>query len=251
MKLYGLILALLVAGAGFAALSAARRPGASAEAALQQASADGSMSADAAGHQHEAVHMRMTETRRPAPGDQLRADAVVSAARGALMKYQDHQAALRDGYRILSPDVPQTVYHFNHFGNAAEAERRFDPARPTSLLYEKAGEGYRLIGVMYTAPAGMSEAELNERIPLSVARWHQHVNICLPPGAGWEEGIFSGDGRFGLEGSISTPGACAQAGGEFVPRLFGWMLHLYPFETEGADAWSSGPQLTGGAGHRH
>ena len=195
--------------------------------------------------------MRMTEVRAPGPGDRQRADAVVEAARRAVTKYEDYRVALREGYRILQPGVPQSMYHFNHFGNAAEAERRFDLSRPTSLLYEKEGEGYRLIGVMYTAPASASETELDARIPLGVARWHQHVNICLPPGAGWEDGIFSGDGRFGLNGSISTPGACAEAGGSFVPRLFGWMVHLYPFEPEGGDPWSVERQLTGGETHPH
>ena len=29
---------------------------------------------------------------------------------------------------------------------------RLNPDHPTSLLYEKQGDGYKLIGVMYTAP---------------------------------------------------------------------------------------------------
>lgn len=250
MKRYGLILLLLAAGAGCAVPSGAQRPATQADApAGHHAPADGSMSA--AAHKHAGDHMKMTAPRRPNPGDRERADAVAEAARRAIARYKNYRAALADGYRILQPGVPQSMYHFNHYGNAAEAERRFDPARPTSLLYEKAGEGYSLVGVMYTAPAGASEAELDERIPLAVARWHQHVNICLPPGAGWEEGIFSGDARFGLNGSVTTPGACAEAGGSFVPRLFGWMVHLYPFEPEGADAWSVERQLTGGATHQH
>jgi len=195
--------------------------------------------------------MRMTEARPAAPSDRRRADEIVSAARGAVAKYTDYRAALRDGYEILAPDVPQGMYHFNHFGNAALAERHFDPARPTSLLYERAGEGYRLIGVMYTAPAGMSEEELDKRIPLSVAHWHQHVNVCLPPGAGWEEGIFSEDARFGLSGSIETAEACREAGGRFLPRLFGWMVHLYPFEPDAADAWSHERQMSDGRHHKH
>ncbi len=251
MKIYGLVLLLLAAGAGCAVRSGAQGPAAQAEAPRRHEPADGSMSPTHAEHQHSGAHMRMTEVRPPKAGDRQRADAVVEAARRAVAAYGDYRAALREGYRILQPDVPQSMYHFNHFGNAAEAERRFDPARPTSLLYEKAGEGYRLIGVMYTAPAGAGEEELDARIPLGVARWHQHLNVCLPPGAGWEEGIFSADGRFGLEGSISTAGACAEAGGSFVPRLFGWMVHLYPFEPDGADAWSWERQIKGGATHRH
>ena len=27
----------------------------------------------------------------------------------------------------------------------------------------------------------MSEDQLSERVPLSVAQWHAHVNLCFPP----------------------------------------------------------------------
>lgn len=250
MKIYGLILSLLVpALGGGCAPSHAQRQGAAAET-PSHSQANGPASQTPAAHRHAGAHVRTTATRRHDHGDQRRADEVVRTARGAVGKYEDHRAALRDGYEILAPDVRQGMYHFNHFGNAAEAERRFDPARPTSLLYEKVGGGYRLIGVMYTAPAGMGEDELNSRIPLSVARWHQHVNVCLPPGAGWQEGIFSADARFGLSGSIETAEACRQAGGRFLPRLFGWMIHLYPFEKDVADAWSHERQMSGG-NHKH
>jgi hypothetical protein len=36
--------------------------------------------------------------------------------------------------------------------------------------------------------------------------------------------------RFGLRGSISTQEACDAAGGRFRPVIFGWMVHVYPFE---------------------
>ena len=39
----------------------------------------------------------------------------------------------------------------------------------------------RLIGVMYTAPKRYRESDLNERIPLSIAQWHEHVNFCRVP----------------------------------------------------------------------
>ncbi len=62
-----------------------------------------------------------------------------------------------------------------------EAAFRFNPEHPTSLLYEKHGDEYKLIGVMYTAPKRFTEDQLDERIPLSVAQWHEHVNFCAPP----------------------------------------------------------------------
>ncbi len=57
----------------------------------------------------------------------------------------------------------------------------FNPEHPTSLLYEKHGDDYKLIGVMYTAPKRFTEDQLDERVPLSIAQWHEHVNFCFPP----------------------------------------------------------------------
>ncbi len=37
----------------------------------------------------------------------------------------------------------------------------FNPEHPTSLLYEKHGDDYKLIGVMYTAPKRLGEDELD------------------------------------------------------------------------------------------
>ena len=195
-------------------------------------------------------HMRMTAPRAPQPGDEARAAAIAAEARRAVEKYRDYRAALRDGYEILLPHVPQKMYHFNNLRHYAEAERRFDAARPTSLLYEKEGAGYRLIGVMYTAAAGLTEDELDERIPLSVAAWHQHVNVCLPQGDPLQN-LFGGGPRFGLDGSISTEAECREAGGRFYPRLFGWMVHLYPYERTAREMWSVERQMSGDSGHAH
>ncbi|HEY9284083.1 MAG TPA: hypothetical protein VIP46_11575 [Pyrinomonadaceae bacterium] len=251
MKIYVLQLLLLAGVAGASCATSRAERTSTRMNPSPQVRSDGPTPAAPVAHQHSGAHVRTTELRRPDAADRRRADEIVRAARGAVGKYEDYRVALGEGYEILAPDVPQGMYHFNHFGNAAEAERRFDPTRPTSLLYEKAGAGYRLIGVMYTAPAGMGEDELDGRIPLSVARWHQHVNVCLPPGAGWQEGIFAADARFGLSGSIETAEACRRAGGRFLPRLFGWMVHLYPFEKDAADAWSHERQMLAGGHHKH
>jgi hypothetical protein len=197
------------------------------------------------GHSHSAAHMKMTRPRKARAGDRERADRIVKTARRSVEKYRDYRVALEEGYQILLPNVPQSMYHFNNFSHAMEAERRFDPSRPTSLLYEREGDGYRLIGLMYTAPAGMAEDALDKRIPLSVASWHQHVNICIPPGTP-DERLFSADSRFGLNGSITTRQECEEAGGAFYPRLFGWMVHLYPFEESESDIWSVERQITSG-----
>ncbi|MGH7587939.1 MAG: hypothetical protein ACRELU_05045, partial [Gemmatimonadota bacterium] len=36
--------------------------------------------------------------------------------------------------------------------------------------------------------------------------------------------------RFGPAGSIATAEDCEDAGGRFKPSIFGWMLHVYPWE---------------------
>ncbi len=195
-------------------------------------------------------HMRLTARRAARAGDEARAAGIADEARRAVDKYRDYRAALREGYEILLPHVPQKMYHFNNPGHYVEAERRFDATRPTSLLYEKDGDGYRLIGVMYTAPAGFTEDQLDERIPLSVAAWHQHVNVCLPQGDPLRN-LFGGGPAFGLGGSISTEAECREAGGRFYPRLFGWMVHLYPYERTAREMWSVERQMPEGSGHAH
>jgi hypothetical protein len=82
-----------------------------------------------------------------------------------------------------------------------------------------------------------SEDELNERIPLSVARWHQHINSCKAP-EGQKAAYFDPGAKFGHMGSITTKEACDTGGGEFHPHLFGWMVHVYPYETDPVNVWS-------------
>jgi hypothetical protein len=89
---------------------------------------------------------------------------------------------------------------------------------------------------MFTAWKRATEDDLNKRVPLSVARWHKHVNLSLPPrGAtlqtmNWKE--------FGPGGSIATKDACDEAGGRWIPQVFGWMVHVYPYEKDAARIWA-------------
>jgi hypothetical protein len=182
-------------------------------------------------------HMYLSQTRPAQPGDPARAAEIVAAAKTAMAPYQDYHTALAQGYRIFLPNVPQLLYHFTNLENGREAHNRFDPLKPTSLLYKKTGDGYTLIGAMYTDRVDASEDELNERIPLSVARWHQHVNFCKAP-PGQVAGYFGADAKFGLMGSITTREACEAAGGTFLPHVFGWMVHVYPYESDPKEVWS-------------
>lgn len=189
------------------------------------------------GHMDMGPHMKMTALRQPKPGDSARAQGVAEQARKASEKYTDYHAALADGFNIFHPEVPQKMYHFINYAYAMEAAFHFNPQHPTSLLYEKHGDDYKLVGVMYTAPKRFTEDELDERIPLSVAQWHEHVNLCVPPADRRKE-MLSPNPQFGLRGSIATQPACDAAGGTFHPVVFNWMVHLYPFEKDQARIWS-------------
>ena len=134
------------------------------------------------------------------------------------------------------------MYHFTNYRYALEAESRFNADHPTSLLYEKQGSGFKLIGAMYTAPASLSKAELDRRIPLSIAQWHEHVNICLAPDGRRAE-MLKVNTQFGLRGSIANRSDCDKAGGTFRPLLFGWMVHVYPFEDTTEKIWSLDRQM--------
>ncbi len=187
-------------------------------------------------------HMKMTTLRDLRPGDQEKADRVLEAARKAMEKYTDYNAALADGYKIFLPNLPQKQYHFTNYRYGFEAAFTFNPEHPTSLLYEKHDEGYKLIGVMYTAPRNATWNELDQRIPLSIAEWHAHVNLCLPPADRRKE-AWGPSPRFGLAGSITTRTDCEAAGGKFLPQIFGWMVHVYPTEQRPEDIWSVARQM--------
>lgn len=184
-------------------------------------------------------HMYMTALRPPKAGDRQKADMLVAAAKAAMAPYQDYRKALSDGFEIFLPNIPQPQYHFTKYAYALDARSHFDPLKPTSLLYKKTDDGgYKLVGAMYTDRVDATEDELNERIPLSIARWHQHINFCKAP-AGQKAAYFGPDAKFGLRGSITTKDACEAAQGKFYPHVFGWMVHVYPYETEPKRIWST------------
>lgn len=186
-------------------------------------------------HSHMGPHMKWT-TRRPLTSeDEARAAEIVQTLRDALAKYQDYRMAIKDGFEPFHPEVVQPHYHFTSKWRGFKAAFRFNPAEPTSLLYKKTANGYELEGAMYTAPKGMIEERLNKRVPLSVGQWHAHVNLCFP-----RKGITASTDwtRFGFKGAIATKSECEEAGGKFYSQVFGWMLHVYPFEQRAERIWT-------------
>jgi hypothetical protein len=207
-------------------------------------------------------HMVVTPLRAQTPQDIERAHDVIDTLRRALGRYRDPRVALSEGYRIFLPTVPQQVYHFTDY-SAAQQEYmgHSDPARPGSILYVKNSNGdYVLIGAMYSAPPDSTFDQLDAIVPLSIAHWHTHTNICLPNGITLGDVLrgdvgasqtdlpgmlpvsstpaapainqklgFLADGRFGFTGRIADASECEAAGGHFLKQAFGWMVHVYPF----------------------
>jgi autotransporter translocation and assembly factor TamB len=181
-------------------------------------------------------HMYMTELRPENAVDDKRAAEIVSTLQTSIAQYKDYKVALADGFKIFHPEIPQDHYHFTNYSYALKAQFTFDPEHPTSLLYKKTKDGYELEGAMYTARKKATEDELNERVPLSVARWHKHVNFCAPPaGVSLQRADLK---TFGLRGSIVTEEACNEAGGRWHAQVFGWMVHVYPYQSDPAKIWA-------------
>jgi len=185
-----------------------------------------------------AGHMTITPVWPKQPGDEAKAKEVVAAAKAAIERYQDYRKALADGYVIANPKLEQPQYHFTKESNARDADFHFDPTKPTSLLYRRTPyQQYKLEGVMYTARPTATEEDLNERIPLSVARWHEHTNFCEAP-ADKVKDYQAVHPKFGMFGSIRTKEACEAEGGIFHPFMFTWMIHVFPYERDFKDVFS-------------
>jgi hypothetical protein len=179
-----------------------------------------------------AKHMAYSRTRPRTPEDSVRAMQIVNELRQAIAKYRDVKLAEEDGYKMFAPQIKnQPQYHFTKAGNAFRNQFGFDPARPTSLLYKKNAAGqFVLVGAMYTASKRTTEEELDQRVPLSVARWHRHVNWCIPARNQKDRWTEAKDGRpvFGPLG-VATKDECKAVGGRFIPQAFGWMVHANTF----------------------
>src|SRR5438270_3326344 len=174
-------------------------------------------------HEDHSAHMTMTAMRTPTPEDVQRAKEVVAQLRAGIEKYRDYHVALNDGFKIFLPNVPQPEYHFTNYRNGFLEAFTFDPARPTSLLYRKSGSGYELVGAMYTMPKRATEEQLNARVPLSIAMWHLHTNLCMPARAQLRNADWS---KFGLNSSIaSRMHAMQRADASGRPFSDGWCTY--------------------------
>lgn len=185
-----------------------------------------------------ANHMCITPMRPKQPGDEERAKALVAQVKASMERYKDYKKALADGFEIANPKVDQPQAHFNNAANVRLADTQFDPTKPSSLLYRKTPtQRYKLEGVMFTDRVSATEEELNQRIPLSIARWHEHTNFCGAPADKVKE-YFGDHPKFGMFGSIHTKEACQAEGGVFYPIIFSWMIHVFPYEEDFSKVFS-------------
>ena len=175
-------------------------------------------------------HMRMAERRVATSADSSRAKSIVVASRAALARYTDVAVAEQEGYVKFLPWLEeQDMYHYNNLQNVFNSISTFDATRPSSLLYRKENGKMVLLGAMYTALPGSTSDQLDARLPLGVAHWHEHVNFCGPrPQAVRNAKVVDG-AAVAKWLTITTHEDCTAAGGQFVPRLFGWMAHVYMF----------------------
>ncbi len=205
--------------------------------------ADASMSG---GHDHGDInarfHMEMTATRAATRDDSIKAERVLVELRESIAKYRDTTAAVADGYKMFMPKMKlQRIYHFTNGRRAFAEAFRFNPAKPTSLLYRRGADGnLELYGAMYTAPKRVGIDKLDERIPLSIAQWHKHVKWCVPKAGQRARWFEQRDGHpvFGPQSPIATREACDAVDGRFFPSPLGWMVHVNVFETDPRKVWA-------------
>lgn len=186
-------------------------------------------------------HMKMSPVRPEQDGDRVRAYELAVATRRAIRKYKDVALARADGYRPFGDTKEAKHIHFVHLGHSFRERWGIDPQRPGSLLYDRVDGKYVLVGAMFGAGPNATLEELDQRVPLSQTRWHQHINICVPrpiwSREKWALRAASGKPVYGPFSDIATRDACEKIGGRFRDTVFGWMVHVYPFREDPAMWW--------------
>ena len=218
-------------------LAALTTVSASAQEHHHEASPEATVNESMGEHLMAGKHLVMAPSRPASHADSVRAAEIVATLRETLEQYRDPAMAERDGFlRFLSGVKNQEVYHYTRTSNAVGAAFRFNAAAPTSLLYRPRADGtVELIGAMYTDPARTSDDELDRRVPLGIAHWHRHVNLCIPKRGDERRWLERRDGQLllGPESSLATEAECTEAKGRFLHAVFGWMMHVNVFREDG------------------
>lgn len=181
-----------------------------------------------------ALHVEYTALRPENDADKARAATLVTDLQHALAKYQDYHVAEADGFEPFDPKIKLPVVDF--WKHSRDRKDAFSFSDPISLAYQPTPEGgYKLVGAMYTEQKDASEDQLNQHVPLSVARWHRDVNLCLPARGADAKTIDMT--KFDSGGSIATKPACDAVGGRFIPLLSGWTVEVHPWEQNPKLVW--------------
>jgi hypothetical protein len=163
-------------------------------------------------------HMSFTAPRDGTAADSARALAVVRTLRGAIARYPTLAAAESAGYRSRLPETMQRRRRILHVvrRRSRTGTAEFDAAAPQALLYRRDESGrFQLAGAMFVAPEGATEADLDARIPLSVARWHQHLDVCRGPNGQMKPRYLR----------ATTASSCEAVGGRFRSESR-YMVHV-------------------------
>ena len=177
--------------------------------------------------------MYMTSMRDRSPEDVARAGDIVTKLREK-SKIYDHHVAPNEGFRIFIPNVPQPEYHLTSYKNgSAPCEARFtgDPTRPTSLLYEKSQRATIWSARCTRCRSARRKIQLGnerraaERFDVGICKPHQ---ICVCRRAVMTAECRLDEVWFARNDRVER--FCDAAGGRFSPVIFGWMVHVYPYE---------------------
>jgi hypothetical protein len=130
-------------------------------------------------------------------------------ARAVAAKYPTVADAERAGYRMSTPYVPCIGAHYTNIALAG----KFDPAKPSELLYDATTSTAHIVGLSYLVyhPGGAPEGFAG---PNDV--WHQHTfngGLCVNA-----IGVVVG-------AESTSPARCEALGGKKIPLTDIWMLH--------------------------
>ncbi|MBF6600694.1 MAG: hypothetical protein IVW36_09300 [Dehalococcoidia bacterium] len=137
-------------------------------------------------------------------------------ARAAAQKYTGVAAAKAAGYVNTTSDVPYMGEHYINYDILRSG--KFDPAKPTGLLYSKIGPNgaEELVGLWYLMLPGINGVTVTQQ-PVNtwagnLAMWHGHPGLCLVGTKSASEN--------------ETAESCTAKGGAFTADLK-WMLHVW------------------------
>lgn len=97
-------------------------------------------------------------------------DALVASARAGTTRYQSVDAAIADGFKRVGAEFPAMGEHWVNLPRVLE--NRFDPARPSVLIYITTNGKRRLAGVGYTAL--LDDGQQPPRSAANASDWHEH-----------------------------------------------------------------------------